>query len=196
MNRFIKGVIATSMVATLMLTGCATRIKASSSTNPPPAEAFSSFGRIELKPAVFTSNIKGNEAALAKINENIQKELAPSLAEWNKRPDNGRALVIEPVVEQFSFKHGAKRVLLGPMAGSSGVLMRVTFKDQGGRVVASPEFFQRAAAMAGGWTFGVHDNLMLMRVAQLSTNYVKANYASAVGGPTGGDDPVVTPESK
>ncbi|HEY0062682.1 MAG TPA: hypothetical protein VGC21_11215 [Telluria sp.] len=185
------------MIAALtLLTGCATKIHASSSANPPPAEAFSAFGRIQLKPAVFTSNIKGNEAALAKINDNIVKELTPSLTEWNKRPDNGRTLVIEPVVEQFSFKRGARRVLLGPMAGSSGILMRVTYKDNNGRVVAKPEFFQRAAALAGGWTFGVHDNLMLMRVAQLSANYTKSNFTAAVGGPTGGDDPEIAPDSK
>lgn len=194
MNRFTKGLIATTFLATAtLLTGCATNIKASTTTNPPPAEAFSAFSRIQVKPAVFASGVNGNAAALAKINENIQHDLSAPLADWNRSPSNGRTLVIEPVVEEMSFKHGAKRVLLGPLAGSSGVLMRMNIKDSNGRVIASPEFFQRAGAMAAGWTFGVHDNLMLTRVANLSTNYVKANYSKAVGGPTGSDDPAVAP---
>jgi hypothetical protein len=32
------------------------------------------------------------------------------------------------------------------------------------------------------------DNLMLMRVANLASGYVIANYDKAVGGPTGADD--------
>lgn len=193
MNRFIKAMLlASTMLAAATLTqGCATKIKAAASTNPRPAEAFASFGRIEVKPAVFKSGVNGNAGALAKINDNIQHDLSASLATWNKRPNNGRTLVIEPVVEQLSFKSGAGRVFLGPLIGSSGVLMRMNIKDANGRVIASPEFFQRADAMAAGWTFGVHDNLMLTRVANLSTGYVKANFTSPVGGPTGGDDPVV-----
>lgn len=196
MNRFAKAALIASsvVVAASFVSGCATKIKASSSVNPPPAEAFNKFGRIEVKQAVFMQGVTGNAAALGKINDNIQLDMKASLAEWNKRPSNGRTLVIEPVVEQLSFKRGAGRILLGPMAGSSGVLMRMNIKDNTGRVIASPEFFQRADAMAAGWTFGVHDNLMLTRVANLSTAYLRANYATAIGGPTGGDDPAIAPK--
>jgi hypothetical protein len=119
--------------------------------------------------------------------------LAPSLETWNKRPANGRSLVIEPIVEQLEFKHGAKRVLLGPLAGSSGVLMRLKITDAKGAVVATPEFFQRADAWAAGWVLGVHDNLMLTRVANLASQYIVSNYGRAQGGPTGADDKAVAP---
>lgn len=192
MNGLIKGLIATTILASAtLLSGCATSIKASASNNPAPSEAFSAFGRVEVKPAVFASGVEGNVAALGKINENIQHDLAPSLLDWNKRTDNGRTLVIQPIVEQMSFKHGAGRILLGPLAGSSGVLMRLVIKDNNGRLIANPEFFQRAGAMAAGWTFGIHDNMMLTRVANLSSRYVVTNYARAVGGPTGADDEAI-----
>lgn len=192
MNRMIKGMIATTLLASAtLLAGCATKIKATSETNPPPAEAFANFGHIVVKPAVFARHYKGNVAALGKINENIQHDLAPSMLEWNKRPENGRTLVIEPIVEQLSFKSVTKRVFLGPMAGSSGVLMHLVIKDNEGRVIASPEFFQRAAALSGGWTFGVQDNMMLTRVANLSSTYIRANFTEAVGGPTGADAPAI-----
>ena len=189
MNKLSKRLFLAGCVAALaVLQGCATSIKASSSTNPPPAEAFSAFGRIEVRPAVFLDGVKGNAGALSKINDNIQRDLVASLAEWNRGPGNGRTLIVEPVVEQLSFKHGAGRVLLGPLAGSSGVLMRLNIHDGRGRVIASPEFFQRADAMAAGFLMGVHDNLMLTRVGNLASGYLIANYGAPLGGPTGADD--------
>lgn len=179
------------MAATLALgsagltTGCATHVKATALTNPAPAEAFSAFGRIEVKRLRATKAL--SEPGLAKIQENLDKDLRPSLEAWNKRPENGRTLVIEPIVEELEFKRGAHRVLLGPLAGSSGVLMRLKITDNLGRQVANPEFFQRADAMAAGWVMGVHDNIMLTRVANLASAYVISNYSNAHGGPTGAD---------
>jgi hypothetical protein len=178
-------------MAMTLLSGCATNIKASGAWNPAPAEAFKAYGRIEVKPVVFKAGYQGDASGLAKIESNFREELAPSLAKWNQRKDNGRTLIIEPVVEELSFKHGAKRVLLGPLAGSSGVLMRVSIRDAKGVVVANPEFFQRAGAMSAGFLFGVHDNLMLTRVGKLAGGYVIANFERAQGGPTGADEKAV-----
>jgi hypothetical protein len=187
-----RALLAASILAALpLIHGCATSIKASSTSNPAPAAAFSQYGRIEIKPVAYRAGYKGNPAALAKIGANFEKDLAPSLQQWNSRPANGRTLTVEPIVEEMSFKSTTKRVFLGPLAGSSGVLMRVSFRDQSGKVIATPEFFQRSNAMSGGFTLGVNDNLMLTRVAKLASNYVIANYDQAVGGPSGADDQAV-----
>jgi hypothetical protein len=183
--------VASALAVLPLIHGCATRIKASATNNPAPAAAFSQYGRIEVKPVAFKDGYKGNTAALAKIAANFEKDLAPSLQQWNSRPANGRTLTVEPIVEEMSFKSTTKRVFLGPLAGSSGVLMRVTFRDQAGKLIATPEFFQRSNAMSGGFTLGVNDNLMLTRVAKLASNYVIANYEQAVGGPSGADDNAV-----
>lgn len=183
--------VASALAALPLIHGCATKIKASSTHNPAPATAFSSYGRIEVKPVAYKEGYKGNTAALAKIAANLEKDLAPSLQKWNSGPANGRTLTVEPIVEEMSFKSTTKRVFLGPLAGSSGVLMRVTFRDQAGKVVATPEFFQRSSAMGGGFTLGVNDNMMLTRVANLASNYIIANYERAVGGPSGADDKAV-----
>jgi hypothetical protein len=183
--------IASALAALPLVQGCATKIKASSAHNPAPATAFSQYGRIEVKPVAYKAGYKGHADALAKIAANFEKDLAPSLQQWNSRPANGRTLTVEPIVEEMSFKSTTSRVFLGPMAGSSGVLMRVTFRDQTGKVIATPEFFQRSNAMSGGFTLGVNDNLMLTRVAKLASSYVIANYDRAVGGPTGADDHAV-----
>lgn len=185
--------LATGLVSLALMQGCATKVKATSLQNPPPVEAFQAFGRIEVKPAVFKDGFKGDASGLAKIQENLKKDLTPSLEKWNARNANGRSLVIEPVVEQMEFQHGAKRVLLGPLAGSSGVLVRLNVRDNTGKVIASPEFFQRADAWAAGFVVGVHDNLMLTRVANLTSEYIIANYAKAQGGPTGADSKAIAP---
>lgn len=183
--------IACSLAAVPLLHGCATKIKASSTHNPAPATAFSTYSRIDVKPVAFRQGYKGNAVALAKIAANLEKDLAPKLQQWNSRPANGRTLTVEPIVEEMSFKSTGKRVFLGPLAGSSGVLMRVTFRDQSGKVIATPEFYQRTGAMNGGFTLGVNDNLMLTRVANLASSYIIANYDQAVGGPSGADDKAV-----
>lgn len=189
-----RALLAASILAALpLIHGCATRIKASSTHNPAPATAFSSYGRIEMKPVAYLPGYKGNPAALGKIAANLEKDLAPSLQKWNSRPENGRSLIIEPVVEEMSFKSTGKRIMLGGLAGGSGVRMRVTFRDGSGKVVATPEFFQSASAMNGAWTMGATDNLMLTRVANLASGYIIANYDQAVGGPTGADQRSVAP---
>ena len=179
--------VASALAVLPLIHGCATKIKASSTQNPAPAAAFSSYGRIDVKPVAYKEGYLGNPAALAKIAANLEKDLAPSLKTWNSRPANGRTLTVEPIVEEMSFKSVASRVFLGPLAGGSGVLMRVTFRDQSGKVIATPEFFQRTAAMSGGFTLGVTDNLMLTRVANLASGYIITNYDQAVGGPSGAD---------
>lgn len=184
--------IATALVSLPLIQGCATKIKASATSNPAPATAFSTYGRIDVKPVAYRPGYQGNPSALAKIAANLEKDLAPSLQQWNSRPANGRTLTVEPIVEEMSFKSTTKRVFLGPLAGSSGVLMRVIFRDQSGKVIATPEFFQRSNAMSGGFTLGVNDNMMLTRVAKLASGYVIANYDQAVGGPSGADDQAVS----
>lgn len=181
MNRFIKLALC---IAPLLLSACATDIKATSAQNPPPAEAFSAFGRIQLKPTTFKPGFGGDQDGLRRIDANIQLELNPALTEWNARPDNGRTLIIEPVVDVLDYKAGAQRVVFGPMAGSSGVLIYLNIHDQNGRAIDKPEFFQGANAAAAGFTFGAHDMLMLTRVGQMSADYVKANFDAPVGGPT------------
>ena len=191
MIQVFKGAAVASVMAIAMLaTGCSTtKVAPERTTNPAPAEAFASFGRLELRPAVFMKGVSGSSSGLEKLNESIKKELADPMAEWNARPGNGRKLIIEPVVEQMKTKYAASRAVLGPLAGNSEVLVRMNIKDNTGRVIATPEFVQKVDAKSAGWTLGKEDDEMLTRVATLSASYIKANFFRALGGPTGAVDP-------
>ncbi len=183
--------LGAGLAALALVQGCATHVRSTALTNPPPAEAFKNFGRIEVKPVAFAPGVKGKEKGIERIDANMKKDLAQKLAEWNSRPENGRTLVVEPVVQQLELTGGATRVMFGPLAGSSGVLMRMNIRDNKGNVIATPEFFQRADAMAAGWTMGVGDGMMLTRVSNLATDYLIGNFEVAHGGPTGADSKAV-----
>jgi hypothetical protein len=179
--------LAVLALSLAVLPGCATRVTVNATMNPPPTQAFSAFSRIELKPVRAAADSGASPEGVTRIQSNLQQQLAAWLAAWNRGPDDGRKLVIEPMVKQMEYQRVAKRIWLGPLAGESGVLLELCITDGEGRLVASPQFFQRADAWGASFTF-VHDNLMLPRVARLASDYVIANHAQAKGGPTGADD--------
>jgi hypothetical protein len=43
--------------------------------------------------------------------------------------------------------------------------------------------------MGGAWSVGGTDNGMLSRIVSISADYLRNNYANAVGGPTGWTNP-------
>jgi len=66
------------------------------------------------------------------------------------------------------------------------LIMKVKYIDKAsGKVIAEPEFFQRAAAWSGAFTVGGQDNAMLARIVTLVADYTSRNYQEAMGGPSG-----------
>jgi len=197
MNR--TSILAGALALTLIVTGCASKVKASRTDNPPPTEAYSEFGRIEVKPAVLAPQFRGqsaNEKALVKINANLFQRLGENPQKWNSRPENGRTLVIEPIVTDIRFIGGGARFFTGPLSGSSGVVVQVKVTDTNtGKLIDHPEFYQRSSA-GSGFALGVADNLMLTRIGELVGDYLLRNYDAAVGGKTGATDELVSGNSK
>lgn len=185
MSTHFRPFIALALLLAL-LSGCATNIKPSQDTNPPPAEKFSHFNRFELKPLqAANAEVAGQQDAMAKIEENIQALLGKRLEALNAKPLNGqtRTLLIEPTITELKFVGGAKRFFAGAMAGSSAVVMKAKFTEkETGKPIANPELYSQASAMGGAWTVGGHDNGMLRRIANWLAVYVLQNYQQAVGG--------------
>ena len=193
-KRFI--VIGLSLAMVGFMIGCATNIKASATINVPPHEKLSNFQQFEIKQVTMPKKANedsANRRALIKIQENMNNNLSATIAEWNSRGNpEGRKLVIEPVIEEIKFVSSGTRVFFGPMAGSSAVRMKLLLIDDASeQLIGEPEFYQRAEAWAGAFTIGVHDNLMMTRIASLASDYIINNYDQAIGGPTGATDALV-----
>ena len=189
-TRFTSFVVLLSLV----LGGCVTHIKTDVTQNPPPAEKFSGFTHFEMSKIALQPPYAGqeaNEKALVKIQENVSGKMTPLLEAWNSRATAGaptRTLLIEPVIPEIKFINGTSRFWGGALAGSSAVILKAKITEkETGRVIATPEFYARAAAMGGAWSVGGTDNAMLTRVANRLTDYLQANYDQAVGGPTGAE---------
>ena len=192
-----KVLSCSAILATAVLTSaCMTTVKMpANAVNPPPLEAFSAFNTFELKPVNMQdgcSKQSGADSAFQGVQGRLGKILTPVLTEWNqrKKPETAtRRLIIEPFCTDAKMIGTAKRIFTGPLSGSSAVVMRVRYTDAAsGRVVAEPEFYQRAFAMGGAYSFGGTDSNMLTRMTTLITEYTKNNYRIAVGGPTGVED--------
>lgn len=170
-------------VAAVFLSGCVTNIRPTVASNPPPAKPLNAFGSFEVRPLSVDAGVKEPEA-LVKIQQNLDQKLGVLVGQWNRGV--GPTLVIEPRVRELKFVGGGGRFLAGSLAGSSAVRLTVTLTDKdSGQVIAEPEFYQRAAAMGGAYSFGGTDNAMLVRISSVVDEYLRRNYEQAVGGPTG-----------
>jgi hypothetical protein len=198
----LKGVrmrLSFIIVLALAVASCATRyINPTTVQNPPPAETFSAFGQFELKPVSLAPAYSGdnaNQRAAARIQDHFNRRVSPVIEGWNRATPQGqsvRILLIEPRIEHIKFIGGAARFWVGPIPGSSAVIMKVKYSDKAsGKLISEPEFFQRAAAWSGAFTVGGQDNAMLGRVVTLVADYTNGNYKSAVGGPSGATDELV-----
>jgi hypothetical protein len=164
--------------------------------NPPPAEKFSSFTRFEMPNIAMFPPYAGkgpNVKALTVIQRDFTKATAPALQAWNEagaKAEKVRTLLIEPRVEEIKFISGGTRFWAGGLAGDSFVRITIKISEkETGRVIGTPMFYAKANRMAGAWSVGATDNVMLTRVAAHMAAYVTGNYAAAVGGATGEDPP-------
>lgn len=182
-----------SLICLGLFAGCVTHINTDVVYNQPPAEKFSDFNHFEMTRLTLTAQdaaYSANRAALVKIQENIDQTMGPVLAQWNadgqKAGGPTRTLLIVPTIGQIKFVNAAARIWSGSLSGSSAVILNAQISEkESGKVIATPLFYARAKATGGAWTFGITDNLMLPRIAGRLTDYLQANYAQMVGGPTG-----------
>jgi hypothetical protein len=161
---------------------------ADGANNPPPKEAFSAFQRFEAQPISMGApwaGQKGNEAAKVMLQADLDERLKPLLSEWNAKPagDGPRTLRVEPVVRYIRYITGGKRFWGGGFAGNSAVMVSLKVTDSAtGDVIAEPDFYQHANGLGAAYSFGATDKTMLIRISNMITEYMRANYPQAVGG--------------
>lgn len=167
------------------------QLPAEGATNPPPKVRLDTYQRFELAPVAMGAPYagqKGNEVAKEKLQANLEERVGAVLREWNAK-DGGaapRTLRIEPEIRHIRFITGGKRFFAGGFAGDSSVMVRATLVDAAtGEVVGQPDFYQHANAMGAAWSFGATDKTMLIRLASMLREYLRANYDKATPVPVG-----------
>jgi hypothetical protein len=187
------------MLGLVAAMGCASKLRAQRTTNPPPSEAYSAFGRIELLDVTGSAS---NDASPSRqfVTESLQRQLSDamklSLIEWNHRPDNGRTLAIAPAIQELEYVDVGARWVGGRMAGVSAIRLMLRCTEVAtGRVIDEPEFFR--TAHDSGVAVGTSDRMMIGSMASAVSRYIMRNFDRAVGGPTGASDrQVVQPTGK
>lgn len=197
-RRYLPGLVVSCCLAGQAWAG--EPIRAASAHNPPPSERLDAFDRVEVRRLALDADYSDSERsrkAADSVRLNFEKELQEWVATRNAlapRNDPPRVLVIEPRVDGVRLVSGAARFWLGPFMGSSRVLLRLRLVDAAtGTLVAEPEFYQHTRGMSGGFTLGVMDKAMLVRVAKLATDYLEGNTSALVGGPTGAEGTAMAP---
>ncbi len=162
--------------------------------NPPPLNALGGYDAYELAPIAMGPPLAGDagkEKAKGKIQEHMNNETGPIIAQWNTDAagsTRGQTLLFEPHIEKLKVVSGGARFWAGAFAGDSYVVIKLRIVEQpSGTVLGEPEFYQRAAAMSGAWTVGGQDKDMMHRIVLLTNKYLLMNYEQPVGGPTGYD---------
>ena len=159
----------------VLVAGCATHITGPTQMPMPTKVRFGKFKNVEMKSVGISEKFASsgaNQKALRKIDEILFRDIKrvfPSLKRVKKGSNfsktANRTLQITPLVKEIKFIGGAARFWVGPMAGSSAVLMQVTYRDSStGQIIANPEFYRKAGAFSGG--FGIADNEMLEEIAK------------------------------
>ena len=177
---FRKIGIVSAIAICFLVTGCATHITGPTQKPMPTKIRFGEFKNVEMKSVGISEKFASagaNQKALRKIDEILFRDIKysfPSLKRVKKGSDFSktadRTLQITPFVKEIKFIGGAARFWVGPMAGSSAVLMQVTYRDSStGQIIANPEFYRKAGAFEGG--FCIPDNKMLEDIAQDVINY-------------------------
>jgi len=189
MNRCMTAMLAVSLFLAAPAVRAANAVEGqpASSTNPPPSTPLNTFKRFQIAAIAMGAPFagqKGNEVAREKLQADLDERVQPVLAQWNaaEAGDAPKTLKIQPEIRYIRFITGGKRFFAGAMAGGSSILVKVKLSDAGsGEVVAEPDFYQHANAMGAAWSFGATDKTMLIRISNMITEYLKANYSQVVG---------------
>ena len=124
-NKHQTVLLASAVLSVALLQGCATNIKASSTANPPPAQAFSAYSRIEVKPVVFKEGYQGDHAGLVAL-------LVARHAGWQDRPRGGqfgRDEALQPLGEVCrEHRHGRRQSHCQTQQGA-GVRRNLTWQS-------------------------------------------------------------------
>jgi hypothetical protein len=166
----------------LAVAGCATNIAPQNHTILPSKVRLASFENYVVRPLAVEKmeGDSGDQAAITRMDTEIRACLANVFRGLKEGPISdaakGKALLIEPIIVDLKKVNVAERFWVGPLAGSSAVLLKLKLSDDGVKeIVAEPTFYAKANAWGGAFTFAATDNAMLSRIVSDACNYARQN---------------------
>jgi hypothetical protein len=180
----MKKIIATAALASIFLGACSTDIHPQHQTIAKSKVPFGKFQAVAMRPLAMerSEGDSGDRAAATRIDNELRSCLRGIFRDMKdlSGPSDAvsdRALVIEPSIVDMKKINTAERIFLGPLVGSSAMLLKVKFIDTAGHdVVAEPIFYAKANAWGGAFSFGATDNVMLTRIVNDACGYARNNY--------------------
>ncbi len=167
-----------------LLAGCATNIHPRDETIQPSKAPLGGFATVAMRPLMVEAmeGDSGDIAAVRHIEHTLRGcmlAIFPGLIfgpQVEAAAGFGQGLLIEPDLVALKKVGTAERIWVGPMAGSSAVLLRLRFTDAHTKVVlAEPVFYSKASAWGGAFSFGASDNAMLSRLTSDACQYSRRN---------------------
>ncbi len=172
----------TVSAAALIVAGCATNIAPQNHTIQPSKVRLGSFENYVLRPLAVEKmeGDSGDQAAVTRIDGELRACLSNAFRGLKEGPvtdaARGKALLVEPIIVDLKKVNVSERFWVGPMAGSSAVLLKLKISDDGAKeTVAEPVFYAKANAWGGAFTFAATDNAMLTRVVNDACDYARRN---------------------
>jgi hypothetical protein len=173
----------TALAAAAFLSACATNIHPQNETITRSKVPLGKFSAVAMRPLAVerSEGDSGDQAAIARVDGQLRscmrgvfRDLRESAGGEQSAPGS---LVIEPSIVDMKKVNSAERFFLGPMVGSSAILLKVRFVDTASNdVLAEPVFYAKANAWGGSFSIGATDNAMLTRIVDDACRYARSNY--------------------
>lgn len=169
-------------IAALIVTGaCSTHIAPPPNPNQRSIRPFKIFSRVYLLP-LHTDRMGGDSgdlAAVKRIQDTLttcMSQIFPSLSTTTPA-ERDVGLRVEPTILDLKKVNVSERLFLGPIAGSSAILLKVSYIDnETKQQIATSTVYSKANSWSGTMTMGATDNLMLLRASNLACEYARSNY--------------------
>ena len=182
MIRKMRFAVLPLILLAAVLSGCATNLHKPAQLPQASSVRFGRFRTVQIMPVALApafAKSSVNERARVKIDSVLTNSLSMIFSDAKILPAGAPAtedtLRIEPLIEEIKFIGGAARFWVGAWAGSSAVLMKVTYRRANGEPIAEPEFYDQASAFSGATSLGATDNLMLTQIANQIGEYTRDN---------------------
>lgn len=172
------------VVGVSVLSGCVTGIEPQDHTIRPSKVPLGSFESYSLRPLTVEKmeGDSGDHVAVAQIETELRGCVRGVLRDLREEPTTengrvGRRLIVEPAIVELKKVNRTERRWVGPLAGSSAVLLRLNLVDAAaGEIVAAPVFHARGDAWQGSFApFAAPDEAMLRRVVEDACTYARQN---------------------